>query len=194
MPFLWVVPLTLYLLSFILCFDSDRWYSRRLLMPAAALGLAGIYLLMRAEDYLPSTLQVTASSMELQIIAFFTTFFLCAMVCHGELARQRPPVAHLTSFYLVLAAGGAAGGVFVALLAPRVFNNYYELHLGLFACAALMLVVLYTDRQSRLFRGRPAMAWLLLLAAVGLYALGLVHDAAPRGRASSRRPAISTAC
>ena len=115
-PFLWVVPLTLYLLSFILCFDSDRWYSRRLLMPAAALGLAGIYLLLRAEDYLPANLQVTASSMELQIVAFFTTFFLCAMVCHGELARQRPAVAHLTSFYLVLAAGGAAGGVFVALL------------------------------------------------------------------------------
>jgi hypothetical protein len=176
-PFLWVVPLTLYLLSFILCFDSDRWYSRRLLMPAAALGMAGIYLLLRAEDFLPIKLQVTVSSMELQIIAFFTTFFLCAMVCHGELARQRPPVAYLTSFYLVLAAGGAAGGVFVALLAPRVFNNYYELHLGLFACAALMLVVLYTDRQSRLFRGRPATAWLLLLAAVGLYALGLVYDA-----------------
>jgi predicted O-methyltransferase YrrM len=175
-PFLWVVPLTLYLLSFILCFDSDRWYSRRLLMPAAAFGLAATYVLLCAVDYLPRPLQPAANTMELQISAYFTTFFLCAMVCHGELARQRPPVAQLTSFYLILSAGGAAGGVFVAFLAPRIFHNFYELHLGLFACAALMLVVLYTDRHSRLYQGQPRGAWLTLLVLIGLFGLGLFHD------------------
>jgi hypothetical protein len=170
-PFLWVLPLTLYLLSFIICFENDRWYSRRIVMPAAALALVSVCFVLRAD---------AEFSVVPQIIAYFATLFLSAMVCHGELARRRPPVAYLTSFYLVMAAGGAAGGIFVGIVSPWLFSNYYELHLGLFACAALMLVALYTDHKSVLSHGRPRAVWLVLLMAVGAFAVGLLHDAQVR--------------
>ena len=170
-PFLWVLPLTLYLLSFILCFDSEWWYSRRMMMPAAVVALACLY---------PVLQKGATAPFALQIIAYFTAFFLCAMVCHGELVRLKPDVKHLTSFYLVIAAGGAAGGIFVGIVAPLVFKNYYELHLGLFACAALMLVVLGTDEKSRLYRGRPWPVWFVLLVTLSGFAVALVAEARQR--------------
>ncbi len=165
-PFLWVLPLTLYLLSFILCFDSDWWYSRRIMMPAAIAGMAVAYVLLRWPKDI--------TSLVLQIAGYLATFFFCAMVCHGELARRRPDVAHLTAFYLVIAAGGAVGGIFVAIVAPLVFTNYYELHLGLFACAVLILIVVGTDPESRYFGLRPRLTWLVLFALLALDAFGLV--------------------
>jgi spermidine synthase len=165
-PFLWVVPLTLYLLSFILCFDSDWWYSRRMMMPAAIAGMAATYVLLRWPKDI--------TSLVLQVVGYFATFFFCAMVCHGELARRRPRVAHLTSFYLVIAAGGAVGGIFVAVVAPLVFTNYYELHVGLFACAVLILIAVGTDPESRYFGLRPRLTWLALFALLALHAFGLV--------------------
>ncbi len=167
-PFLWVLPLTLYLLSFILCFDSDWWYSRRIMMPATVVALCGLYLVMR---------EGAGATFALQLIAYFAAFFLCAMVCHGELVRRKPDVAHLTSFYLVIAAGGAAGGIFVGIVAPLLFKNYYELDLGLFACAALMLLVVGTDKQSRLYRGFPRPVWLVLLLMLSSFGVALAIEA-----------------
>jgi hypothetical protein len=165
-PFLWVLPLTLYLLSFILCFDSDRWYSRRRMMPAAIVGMAATPILL----FWPRQLGFFC-----EIVGYFATLFFCAMVCHGELARRRPHVAHLTAFYLVIAAGGAVGGIFVAIVAPLVFASYYELHLGLFACAVLILIVVGTDPESRYFGLRPRLTWVGLVALLGLFAFGLVR-------------------
>jgi len=91
------------------------------------------------------------------------------MVCHGELARIKPPARHLTSFYLVLSAGGAAGGVFVAIIAPTIFPTYWEFQLGLWATAALLLIVLFLDRSSWLHDSKPD-----LLIPVGFLTLGLV--------------------
>ena len=99
-PFLWVLPLTLYLLSFILCFDSDWWYSRKIMMPAAVLALVALYPVLRTG---------ATASFAVQLLAYFIAFFLCAMVCHGELVRRKPDARHLTAFYLVIAAAGAAG-------------------------------------------------------------------------------------
>jgi hypothetical protein len=167
-PFLWVLPLTLYLLSFILCFDNDRWYSRRLVMPACAAAMIGVFLVRRVSG---------DSSMVVQILVYFAALFLCAMVCHGELARRRPSPRHLTGFYLLLAAGGAGGGIFVGILAPSIFNNYYELHVGLFGCALVMLVVLYADRRGALFAGQPRSSWLIMLTAFGAFTVALIADA-----------------
>jgi len=167
-PFLWVLPLTLYLLSFILCFESERWYSRRYLMPAAAVALGCLYPVMHTGNSL---------ALWVQVGAFFIAFFLCAMVCHGELYARRPNPQHLTMYYLVIAGGGAAGGLFVGIAAPFLFSGYYELQIGLFACAALMLVALYTDPKSRFARGRPNWAWVCFLVLAGTLGALLLDSA-----------------
>jgi len=89
--------------------------------------------------------------------------FLCAMVCHGELVKRKPSADHLTTFYLLISAGGAAGGIFVGIVAPRLLQGYFELHIALFGCALLMLLVLFTDRESWFYKGRPYWCWVLML-------------------------------
>jgi hypothetical protein len=171
-PFLWVLPLTLYLLSFILCFESERWYSRAYVMPATGAALVWASWLLGSTNATPLWMQVSG---------FFGAFFLCAMVCHGELFARRPHPQHLTGYYLVISAGGAAGGIFVAVLAPLIFPGYYELHLGLFACAALMLFVLFTDPKSRFARGQPSWAWLCFLGGAGTLGALLLDNAQDQG-------------
>ena len=91
------------------------------------------------------------------------------MVCHGELARMRPPTDRLTTYYLCIAGGGALGGLFTGLVAPLIFVDHYELHLGLFAAWLLALAALTTDRTSPFYDGGkgPAFAGLLGMAAMG---------------------------
>jgi hypothetical protein len=131
-PFLWVLPLSLYLLTFIICFDRERWYWRPLFLRLGIVALASMaYALAKSPD-------VRAA-----IPIFSASLFFACMLCHGELARLKPDPRYLTSFYLLIAAGGALGGIFVGLLAPRLFPAVYELHIGLAACALLILFVLY---------------------------------------------------
>ena len=100
-PFLWIIPLTLYLLSFILTFESDRFYNRRIMTLITTASLVATILMMA----------VGASfGVVLQIIAFFVNLFLICMLCHGELVQLKPNPRRLTSFYLTISAGGAAGG------------------------------------------------------------------------------------
>ena len=80
--------------------------------------------------------------------------FTCCMVCHGELARLKPDPKYLTHFYLSISAGGALGGIFVGLIAPRIFASFYELPMGLVLCAVLVLLALSLDRETaHWFRG-----------------------------------------
>ncbi len=131
-PFLWILPLTLYLLSFILTFESSRWYDRRVFLGVLAVSFGGVlYFLMLKED--PPLLLS---------IAFYTAaLFAGCMVCHGEVARLKPPPRLLTTFYLCLAAGGAAGGLFVAVLAPAVFSDFTEYPLALVIIPAAWVAV-----------------------------------------------------
>ena len=139
-PFLWVLPLALYLLSFILCFDNPRWYSRFLFTFALIAALSGLcWALYEGSD----------ASIRRQVAVYCGGLFVCCMACHGELYRIRPDPRHLTTFYLMIAAGGALGGVFVAVIAPAVFLDYYELHVGLFLCGLLFTTVLARDRDPR---------------------------------------------
>ncbi|HYA18177.1 MAG TPA: hypothetical protein VEF06_11955, partial [Bryobacteraceae bacterium] len=109
-PFLWVVPLSLYLLSFILCFDSDRWYVRPIFTGLAALALPGMaYAIVNATDF---------TNLRLAITFYCVCIFVLFMVCHGELARRRPAPAYLTSFYLMVSVGGAIGGLLIGFAAP----------------------------------------------------------------------------
>jgi spermidine synthase len=104
-------------------------------------------------------------------MVYMAGLFFCAMVCHGELVRLKPDPRYLTAFYLVMAAGGAAGGLFVGIVSPMIFPAYWELHLGMAGCSALTLLVFFRDRDWVLYAGRPRWAWAaILLGVVGLLA------------------------
>lgn len=138
-PFLWVIPLALYLLTFILCFDGELWYRRRLFMTIAfvTMPLACFFTLLPANG-----------SLLFQLGVYFTALFAGCMVCHGELVRLKPASQHLTLFYLTISAGGSCGGLFVGLLAPALFVDYYEFHLAIIGFALLSLAVVLRNSAS----------------------------------------------
>ena len=117
-PLLWVVPLSIYLITFILCFEGRGWYQRDLFaaMLAAALGVMGWTLADRSLTH----------ELRLQIGVFCLGLFIACMFCHGELARLKPAPRYLTRFYLMISAGGAVGAALVGLLAPVVLPAYFE--------------------------------------------------------------------
>ncbi len=148
-PLLWIAPLSLYLLSFILCFESDRIYNRAIFLP---LLVAALYLLSRGGNWSTNNADITNL-----IPVLCAAFFVCCMVCHGELARRRPHPRYLTQFYLMVSLGGAIGGLFVALIAPRLFNSYIELPVGIALCAALVTWVLWIDMPAKWLRAATAL-------------------------------------
>jgi SAM-dependent methyltransferase len=155
-PLLWILPLSLYLLSFILCFEGSGWYRRNPYLQLLAVALGGMAYGLTVD---------TTGNMPIwwMLVLFGLGLFTCCMVCHGELALLKPDPKYLTHFYLMISAGGALGGIFVALLAPRIFKGFYELPLGLVACAVLVLFSLSLDPEiARWFKG-----WRSILPLVG---------------------------
>ncbi len=154
-PFLWVVPLSLYLLTFILCFDHPRWYVRPLFFGAALL-------LVPAMAW-----QIASLELRSAVPLYFAGLFVACMVCHGELARAKPAPEHLTRFYLMLSLGGAAGAVLVALVAPNVLSGYFELNIVL-----VLLALLLATQLAGVAR------WVALLAALvtGWFAVDAAID------------------
>ena len=163
-PFLWILPLTLYLMSFILCFDADRWYSRKWYLALLGATFLGV---------LKTLLSGTEVSILIQVSVYLSAMFCCCMVCHGELAQQKPSTRYLTQFFLLMSAGGAGGGLFVGLLAPNAFPAYWELHIGIVACLLITLLVLFRDKTSYLYRGQQRTAWMLIGLWVSLVAWSL---------------------
>jgi hypothetical protein len=162
-PLLWVLPLCIYLLSFVFTFHGT-WYRRGLFHPLLGItALLVILALFRGTD-----MRVIS-----QIGIFLAFLFAACMVCHGELARKKPGARYLTSFYLLLSGGGAAGGIFVAIIAPSIFPTFWEYQLGLWAVATLLLVILFRDRNSWLHDSKPNLlvpvAVLTVLLAVPKY-------------------------
>lgn len=223
-PFLWVIPLSLYLLSFILCFDSDRWYVRGFFAPAAMACILWLCLLEAAEALdqrfhkaewafgtSPKAIEAPVSYLidgmmnwliggvnrvlsmfgnfkldpfeadqfdydpVFQGLFYLTSLFLGCMVCHGELARLKPAKRYLTEYYLMISAGGALGGVFVALICPVLFVWYAELPLaqaGIFLVSGVSLGLMVFGKLSS---DRPASKWLrFALCAVALTGVGVL--------------------
>ena len=127
-PFLWVAPLSVYLLTFVLTFEKERWYHRTSFAVAAGvLAPVGCALLSAA----------IAMPLGVQLSLYMVVLFAVCMLCHGELARARPSPRYLTAFYLTIAAGGTLGGVFVALISPHIFTEFIEYPIGLAAACLL---------------------------------------------------------
>lgn len=161
-PFLWVLPLALYLLTFILAFDAPRWYARRVFLIALPLALGLLVWLTQLGPEARPRLTWT-------IAGYAACFFVISMVCHGELARLKPHPRHLTGFYLMVSAGGALGGLFVAVLAPALFNAMYELPLAIGLCGLLAALVLYLEPQWP-FR-KELLGWPSILLMTGVAVL-----------------------
>jgi hypothetical protein len=153
-PLLWIVPLTCYLVTFILSFAG--LYRRWLWAPALLVSIGASAWLAR---------DVYSASFPVQLTALLGVLMAGCMVCHGELVRLRPAVSRLTRFYLAVAAGGSAGGLAVALVAPVALDRLWEFPLFAVLPLLLLLVCLYRDAQSRLYRGARPVAWTALSAA-----------------------------
>lgn len=138
-PFLWVVPLCAYLMSYIICFAGERWYRRGLLIPAMVVSIVAISLLPIKE----------AESIPVAVCVYTVALFILCLVCHGELYRIRPDAGRLTGFYLMIAVGGALGSALVAVVMPLLVDRYLELQLGMAATAVLAVILLVRDARVR---------------------------------------------
>lgn len=154
-PFLWILPLSLYLISFIVCFGGKGWRWDRAFLPFPMIAVVAMTFALTRLD--------TNLRIWFLIPLFAAGLFVCCMVCHGELAVSKPAPRHLTVFYLMISVGGALGGIFVGLIAPHIFRDYYELPIGIAACAVYMLFVLYREPKQKWSEPN----WLTLAAFTG---------------------------
>jgi hypothetical protein len=153
-PFLWVLPLALYLITFILAFDHPRWYVRPLFV-------ASLLVLVPAMAYY-------VPSLDLRIAAplYLVGLFVTCMFCHGELARTKPDPSHLTRFYLMISVGGALGAVLVAIVAPLVLPGYFELGITLLVLSAIVAMRL---KRLALWGGVAVAALTTVFVVHGMY-------------------------
>ncbi|MFO7902569.1 MAG: spermidine synthase [Planctomycetota bacterium] len=177
-PFLWIVPLSLYLITFILCFDGERWYRRNffaVLTLAAFMMIAGITFrhnlqpILYRLHWLLAPLGISGNipdvlnNLALEATLYLLALFSICMLCHGELVRSKPGPRYLTLFYLCISAGGAMGGVFVAMICPRIFSRHVEITLFL-AGGGLLGTFVVLDNWAK--RERRWLFWWTLLAAL----------------------------
>ena len=182
-PFLWVLPLSLYLLTFVIAFDHPRYYQRWLWIPFtfAAFGMV-VYLMNQ---------QFAVGEMHIawQIAIYVLCIFFGCLLCHGEVVKLKPDPHYLTGFYLAISVGGALGGLFVSLAAPLIFTGYWELHLSIALLAILITSLVFNDLRHKV---TPVLLYgvsLLWIGLLGWLAFGLiVHiDGTKDGALASKR-------
>ena len=140
MPFLWVAPLSLYLLTFIIAFDHERWYVRPVVCALAAASLLAVADRAGIDDFLNAVFDHDMNYVD-ELAIYFVAMFLVCLVCHGELVRSRPSPRYLTEFYLLISAGGALGGIFVSLVAPVIFKTFFEWKIAILVSYTLAIGV-----------------------------------------------------
>ena len=138
-PLMWVVPLALYLLTFILCFDAkdakNGWYRRTVFIPLLAVMLIAMSWTLADKDL--------HFKLYWQIGLFAAGLFVACMFCHGELVAMKPHPRHLTTFYLMISIGGALGALLVGIIAPLTLPAYYELNISIVALAAISTYLMW---------------------------------------------------
>ena len=206
-PFMWVAPLSLYLLSYIIVFSGRSWYWQGFWAVLTAISILGVSLLQleypirllifelglndlfqSCETKLLNFLsflsvrqlmeKINLAGLSVRdlnecivthVLAYLTALFSICMLCHGELVRRQPESRHLTSFYLMSSAGGALGGIIVALICPEIFLSYYELNWALTCAFIVALLVLLVRTLRRCQRSSTMVQY--LLAGYGILAL-----------------------
>ena len=171
-PFLWLLPLTLYLITFILCFEGRGWYRRQWFVAPLIALLAAMAWGLHAEGGVLNIL--------IEIPLYSAGLFVCCMFAHGELAAMRPAPRFLTRFYLMLSLGGAIGGLLVGIVAPKLFSGYWEVGIGLIATA---LTLMWLTRRATLWvRVASVVVLLVCLTYVWLYIDSMVSGALQMSR------------
>jgi hypothetical protein len=174
-PFLWVLPLALYLLSFIICFDGERWYRRGIFHPLLGGSILLNLLTLIYVDRIAATLgRVILTPMTmilvLEIGNVLLLVFAGCMVCQGELVRLKPHRRDLTIFYLMVSAGGALGGAFSVVVVPLLFRAFWDFRFAVWTCVVLMAIALMRDHTSWIYR-RGSAAGIAILSAALLFPL-----------------------
>jgi hypothetical protein len=155
-PLLWVLPLCVYLLTFIICFGNERWYRRSIFYLLYALAFFAALIILSAPAQ-------AAPHILVEISVFCMALFAVCMVCHGELVKRKPAPDFLSTFYLTIAAGGALGSILVVLVAPRIFQRFWEFQLGLLFCGILLLTIVLLNKASWFYK-RPSLRVVLYAA------------------------------
>ncbi len=163
-PLLWVLPLSLYLISLIISFEHQRWYDRRFWLPLFCLGLVGAGWLQYQGIY---------TDIRLQLSLYLLVLFLIAMVSHGELYRLRPQTIRLTQFYLYVSLGGALGGIFVSLIAPHIFSDFWEYPLGLVLAGLSLFLVRLIEEHGHSRASSPSDRALTYALGIGVVVLAI---------------------
>jgi protein-L-isoaspartate O-methyltransferase len=159
-PLLWILPLSIYLITFILCFDGQGWYPRPLYLP-----LLAVVLVAMAWTLADSDLNYV---LFWQIGLFSAGLFVTCMFCHGELVRAKPASQYLTTFYLMVSLGGALGAALVGIVAPITLPAYFELEIALVLVALMALYLLWG--KNRIVAGLAIIVALFTLGA-GAYTI-----------------------
>ena len=155
-PLLWILPLTLYLLTFILTFDGTGWYKRRIFFAPFFVMVIGMCYLLIAKDF--------QFDLVVQTSVFCIGLFVVCMVCHGELVLSKPAPNNLTRFYLLVSIGGALGALVVSVGAPLLFSTYVETPLALLVAAVLFVPVAQATH--------PFLRWIAVALAIGVVGTG----------------------
>jgi hypothetical protein len=176
-PFLWVLPLALYLLSFIFTFEHEKLYSRSLWVLVLAASVAGVIRGNFEGPHFP---------LVFQLLSYGGALVSGCMVCHGELYRLRPSPRHLSAFYLWVSAGGVLGGIIVSLVAPRLADTYIEYPLALMACCFVAVMVFLRPAGERGAARLGRLLRLFVLTGAGLGLVVMVADSRREMRLTAR--------
>lgn len=179
-PFLWVLPLSLYLASFIVCFDSPQWYWPK---PIAAATLI-VFTVIQCKTMLPKEIQLVSEA-----VCYMVMLFGACLLCHGEVARLKPKTSALTQYYAMLSGGGALGGIIVALICPMLLNNYNELPFFLALIASMTFLLFFACKTWQRTEYDWAAATRLKYGAMGVLLAPIITMAvvAPGEKVTSKR-------
>ena len=165
-PFLWILPLTLYLVTFVLCFEGRGWYQRHIFLGPLLVVVAAMAWALDSHGGLQDIKEA--------IPLFSAGLFVCCMFFHGELASLKPAPRYLTRFYLMVSLGGALGGVLIGFVAPKLFNTYYEFGIGL--VVTLLLAAYLTLKVAPLVSLAAALVAIVTGGFVSHYIYTLTQD------------------